>query len=343
MYKKMEIPFKKPKLFSPEQKGKIEELTNSAKSDPDVVYKRDKDPERVENIEECLENPKIINIEYEGQQIQLEYIEVPAKERGGEKEKVIFIIPGFSASHKPFKGTVKELAQYCGDYKIICVSPLDSGKSSSLKGSNLEKMTDVYFQGIESIGINPENSDMTVVGHSRSDIIAINMAVSRPDLVKNTVIANGIMANESNLGGLTYDFMSHVNTKITPERIIGAFKGDKEAAKNYWKTNVDFFKNILQPGKAWNQFKSLGERRKVDQADLLSRIQSSVLVVGSTEEFTPWDKTREKIYHKLPENIQKQHRIEVGGLHDEIIAHPEAFAIKFKRFSDSIDKKFAVS
>ena len=53
-----------------------------------------------------------------------------------------------------------------------------------------------------------------------------------------------------------------------------------------------------------------------------------MLVINSTEEFTPWDKTREKIYQKLPDNIQKQHRIEVGGLHDEIIAHPEAFAIK---------------
>jgi len=332
----MENPFK-PKIFNLEQKEKIEELTNSAKSDPDVIYKRDKDPERVEEIQECLENPKIIEIEYEGKPIQLEYIEVPAKEKGGEKEKVVFMIPGFSASYKPFKGTVRELSQYCGDYRIVCVSPLDSGKSSSLKGSNLEKMTDVYFRGIESMGINPENSDMTIVGHSRSDIIAMNMAISRPDLVKNAVVANGIMANESNLGGLTYDFLKHVNTKITPERVIGAFKGDKEAAKNYWKTNVDFFKNILQPRKGWNQFKSLGERKKVDQYDLLSRIQSNILVVGSTEEFTPWDKTRENIYQKLPDNIQKQHRIEVGGLHEEIIAHPEAFAIKFKRFSKSIN------
>lgn len=338
----MENPFK-PKLFSPEQKGKIKELTNSAKSDPDVIYKRDKDPERVEEIQECIESPKIISIEYEGRQIQLEYIDVPAKGKGKEKEKVIFMIPGFAASYKPFKNTVKELSQYCGDYRIVCVSPLDSGKSSSLKGSNLEKMTDVYFQGIEAMGINPENSDMTIVGHSRSDIIAINMAVSRPDLVKNTVIANGIMANDSNSWGLTYDFVKHVGGKIMPrriigalpEKIIGAFRGDKEAASNYRKTTVDFSKNILQLKKGWNQFKSLGERKKVDQTGLLSKIKANMLVINSTEEFTPWDKTREKVYQKLPEDIQKQYRIEVGGLHDEIIAHPEAFSIKFKRWSES--------
>jgi pimeloyl-ACP methyl ester carboxylesterase len=338
----MENPFK-PKLFNPKQKRKIEDLTNAAKSDPDVIYKRDKDPERIENIQECLKNPKIIEMEFKGQQVQLEYIEVPAKKKGEGKEKVMFMLPGFSASYKPFKNTVKELAQYCGDYRIICISPLDSGESSSLKGSNLEKMTNVYFQGIESMGVNHENSELTVVGHSRSDIIAINMAVSRPDLVKNTVIANGIIANDSDLkglsslGGLTKDFLVHVNTKITPARIIGAFKDDKEAATNYWKTNVDFFKNILQPRKAWNQFKSLTERDKVDQDYLLSKIKANMLVINSTEEFTPWDKTREKVYQRLPENIQKQHRIEFGGLHDEIFDHPEAFAIKFKRWSESIN------
>ena len=244
----MENPFK-PKLLVQNKKEKIKELTNSAKSDPDVIYMRDKDPERVEEIQECIESPKIISIEYEGQQIQLEYIDVPAKEKGKEKEKVIFMIPGFAASYKPFKNTVKELAQYCGDYRIICVSPLDSGKSSSLKGSNLKKMTDVYFQGIESMGVNPENSERTVVGHSRSDIIAINMAVSRPDMVKNTVVADGIMANESNLGGLTYDFLKHVNTKITPERIIGAFKGIRRPRKIIGKQMLIFSKIFCNPEK----------------------------------------------------------------------------------------------
>lgn len=340
----MKNPFERAKPFNPEQMEEINKIMDSeTASQPDVKYERDHDPERVETIREGIETPKEIEMEFEGQKVKIEYIEVPAKKMSPgaetEKEKVIFMIPGFSASHKPYAGAVKEVASYSGDHRVICISPLDSGKSSSLKGSNLEKMSKVYLEAIKAMGIAPEKSELTIVGHSRSDIIAMNLARIRPDLVKNIALVDGIAANESNLGGLTYDFLKHVNTKITPERITSAFRGEKEEAKNYWKQNVDFFKNISNPRRLVNQFKSLGERKKVNQDEILSKMQANALVINSTEEFTDWEKTRENVFQKLPDDIQKQHRIEVGGLHDEINAHPEAFAIKLKRWLEMVEGK----
>ncbi len=321
-------------------KEKSFETYGQEESSPDFKYEKEKDADRLEEISQGIENPKKISVEYEGENIQIEYIEVPApaKERGEEKEKVLIIIPGFSASYLPFANTVRELAQYMGNQRVICLSPLDSGKSSSLKGSNLSKMNDVYHKAFEKMNINPENSETTIISHSRSDIIALELARSRPEVVKNIVLVNGTAANESNLPRLTYDFLKHVNVDITSARIAGAFKGETEAAKNYWQQNIDFIKNILHPARARNQFNLLAERRKINLEDLLSQLKSNVLVLSSTGELTDYADASEKVYHKLPDDIQKQHRIEVGGLHDEITAHPEAFALKLRRWLESLEQ-----
>ncbi len=323
--------------------NKINEIMNTEeKSEPDFKYEKDKDSKRLEEISQEIEKPKRISFEFDGENVQIEYIEVPAKkqmgkEQSGDKEKVLVIFPGFSTSYIPFANTVKELAQYLGDYRVICLSPLDSGKSSSLKGSNLNKMNEVYHKAFQELNIKPDKAEATVIGHSRSDIIALELARSHPEVVKNVALVNGIIANESNLPKLTYDFLKHVNVDITPARIAGAFKGEKEAAKNYWRQNKDFFKNISSPVKAHNQFKSLAERREISLENLLSELQSNVLVLSSTKELTDYEDTRKKVYKKLPADIQKQHRIEFGGLHDEITAQPEVFALKLKRWLESME------
>lgn len=323
--------------------NRINEIINTEeKSEPDFKYEKEKDPERLEEISQEMEKPKQISFEFEGKNVQIEYTEVPAKkqagkEQSGDKEKVLVIFPGFSASRIPFANTVKELAQYLGDYRVICLSPLDSGKSSSLKGSNLNKMNEAYHRAFQELNIKPDKAEATVIGHSRSDIIALELARSHPEIVKNIALVNGIAANESNLPKLTYDFLKHVNLDITPARIAGAFKGETETAENYWRQNKDFFKNIFSPVKAHNQFKSVTEGKEINLENLLSELQANVLVLSSTKELTDYEDTREKIYQKLPADIQKQHRIEFGGLHDEITAHPEAFALKLKRWLESIE------
>ena len=319
---------------------KINEVTNQdEKSAPDFKYERDKDPERLQKIAQGIENPKQISIEYEGERIQIEYIEVSAKENGEGKEKVLIIIPGFSASYIPYANAVKELAQYLGNYRVVCLSPLDSGKSSSLKDSNLNKMNEVYSRAFQKLKIEPDTSEATVIGHSRSDIIALELARSHPEIVKNITLVNGVSANEGNLPGLAYDFLKHINTDITPARIAGAFKGETEAARNYWHQNLDFMKNFLNPVRAFNQFKSLADRKKINLEDLLVQLKANVLVLSGTKELTDYQDTSKKLYHKLPDDVQKQHRIEAGGLHDEITAHPEAFALKLKRWLESIEDK----
>jgi pimeloyl-ACP methyl ester carboxylesterase len=257
---------------------------NGVESNPDFKYEKDKDPQRLEEISQGAETPKQISFEYEGENIQIEYIEVASKERGEGKEKVFVILPGFSASYVPYANTVKELAGYMGNYRVICLSPLDSGKSSSLKSSNLNKMNEVCNKAFLELNIDSDSSEVTVIGHSRSDIIALEMARSHPEIVKNVVLANGISANESNLLKLTYDFLKHINVDITPERIAEAFNGETEAAKNYWRQNVDFMKNFLNPTRAFNQFKSLAERRNINLEDLFSELKSNVLVMSGANE-----------------------------------------------------------
>lgn len=316
----------------------MREQFGAEKINNDAVYTRDKNPERLKEIENGLNSPKQISFDYEGEKVTLEYIEVPAKENSG-KEKTIIILPGFGASFKPYTETVKELSQYIGDYRVICLSPFDSGKSSSLKGSNLGKMTEAYNKAFEQLGINPNNSEVTVVGHSRSDIIALNLAGSHPETVKNAVLVNGISANPSGLPKLTYDFLKHTQTVIAPERLKGFFNGEEETAKNYLKQNMDFLSNVLKPKPAFNQFKSLAERKKIDLDALLSQLKSNVLVLSGSNELTNYQETSEKIYNNLPDSVGKQHRIEADGLHDEINAHPEAFALKLKRWLESLEKK----
>lgn len=308
---------------------------NDKKNFADAYYERDKDPERLKRIAEGIENTRRISIRYEGENIQLEYIEVPAKEKAEGKEKVIIIIPGFSASYIPFTNTVKELAQYMGDHRVICLSPLDSGNSSSLKDSSLKKMNEVYLKAFEELNINSDTAEATVVGHSRSDIITLELARSHPEVIKNIALVNGVSANENELPALAYNFLKHINVDITPTRIAGAFQGETEAAKNYWRQNVDFMKNISHPVRALNQFKSLAERRKINLDDLLAELKANVLVLSGTSELTDYQATRKNLYAKLPEGVKKQHRIEAGGLHDEINAHPEAFALKLKRWLES--------
>ena len=83
------------------------------------------------------------------------------------------------------------------------------------------------------------------------------------------------------------------------------------------------------------RFKSLAERRKINLDDLLAELKSNVLVLSGSDELTDYQATRKNLYAKLPEGVKKQHRIEAGGLHDEINAHPEAFALKLKRWLES--------
>jgi len=112
------------------------------------VYSKETDPGRLQEIKEKIEQSRFLRFEFEGQEIQIEYIEVEAKKtqevhEDGVRSPVDIIIPGFCASLIPFKPTVREMAEYMPDHRIICVSPLDSGKSSALKDSSLEKMNRV--------------------------------------------------------------------------------------------------------------------------------------------------------------------------------------------------------
>jgi pimeloyl-ACP methyl ester carboxylesterase len=304
-------------------------------------YEKDQNPERVEQINEGVEHPKLVSFDLEGEKVQIEYIEVPAKKQEqceGEKEKVIILFPGFCASYIPYVGAVKELAGYMGNYRIICLSPLDSGKSSSLKESHLQKMGEVYRAAFQKLGIDSAHTEATVIGHSRSDIIALELARSVPELVKNIALVNGITGKKEGLAGLTYDVTEHTFLDITPERMKGLFKGEVEAARNYLNQTRDFLRNMLKPTHILNQFGSLNERKKVNVKELLSQLKSNVLILSGTGDITDYKETRENIYENLPENIQAEHHLEIGGLHDEINAHPEGFVLKFRKWMESVEK-----
>ncbi len=308
-----------------------------------IKYEREKDPKRLSEIMEDIKNSKQISLEYEGQVIQLEYIEIPAKEKAEGEEKVLVIIPGFSFSHVSYDCTAKELAQYMGNCRVICFSPLDSGKSSSLKRSSLKKMNDVYYAAFQKIGIRPEYSEVTVIGHSRSDIIAMELAKSHPEIVKNIVLVNGIAANDKNITALAKDFVKHHILDIAPARFSESLNDDPEAFKNYLRQDVDQIKNFINPIRAVNQLKSVAQRKEVDLEKLLSEIKSNILILSSTDELSDFRQTRKELYEKLPDNIQKQHRIEIDGLHDEISSHPEAFVLKIKSWLESLDTKIVES
>ncbi len=321
------------KAISMEIKHRVEWLIN----EENYIYKKDYDSLRLEEILKWIQNSKQIFVNNEWKDIQIEYIEIPAKKKEEGKEKVIVIIPWFWASYIPFRNTVKELAQYMGNYRIICLSPLNSWKSSSLKNSNLNKIKEIYIKAFQELGINSDNTETTVMGHSMADIVTLELARSNPEIIKNIVLVNWISANKGNLPKITNDFLNHVNFRITPIRVIWSFKWESETAKNYWKQTLDFLKNIINPTNTLNQFKLLAERRKINLEDLLSQLKSNTLVLTATKELTDYNDVRNKIYNKLPDGIKKQHRIEVWGLHDEIIAHPEAFTLKLMSWLWSLE------
>ncbi len=301
------------------------------KSSPDFKYEREGDSERLEAVKESLDQPKIATINYEGEYIKIEYIDIPAK---NDAKRAIVILSGFEASYKPYSDTAKELALYNNDQRVICLSHL-SGKSSSVKDYSLDKMSKINTNFFKEIGLG--EYELTIVGHSRSDVVAMELGRTNPDQVKNIVLANGILANKENFGKLALDFTKHVVGKITPERL----SGEKERKKRYIKQCIDFTRNLLlsDPKKTLNQFESLGHRKKVDLGEALSQLKSNVLVLSSTQEFTPYKDTQEQISEKLPKDINSQLRITVDGLHDEIIARPEAFALKLKRWLESFKER----
>ena len=307
-------------------------------------YEKETDPQWLAKIEQDIKIPKFVIFEFEGKRLKIEYIEVPAKDsperkEGEQKGKVIILIPGFSASYIPYAPAVRELAQYLGDFRIICLSPLDSGKSSPLKGSTLEKMNQAYGEAFKQMGIDQEHSQATIVGHSRSDIIALGLAAKYPDLVKHIVLVSGVSANPSNFPLLAYQFTSHTLARITPQRVLNAFKGEREVAENYWRQTIDFLKNMLKFPKVLHQINSLRERRRVDLPGLLSSLKSDVLILSGADDLTSPLHTNERIYQAAPKVIGIKHSVEFDGLHDEINAHPETFALKVTHWLSSLDKK----
>ena len=308
------------------------------------TYEQDMDPQWLAKIEQEIKTPKIVSFEFEGKPLKLEYIEVAAKESQEQKEvkqkeKVIVLVPGFSASFVPYAGAVKELAKYLPNYRVICLSPFDSGKSSALKGSTLEKMNQAYHEAFKQMGIDSQHSQATIIGHSRSDIIALGLACAYPDLVKQIVLVNGVCANPSGLPKLAYEFTKHTVASITPERILGAFKDELDVAKNYWEQTKDFTRNLLKLPQAIHQFSSLKQRQAVDLPTLLSSLESDVLILSGTADLTSPEETSERISQRVSEKRRVKHSIEVGGLHDEINAHPETFALKTAHWLSSLERQ----
>ncbi len=301
-------------------------------------YEKVSDPQWLEKIEQEIKTPKTVTFEFEGKSLKIEYIEVPVKDspeekEGERKEKVIVLIPGFAASHVPYAPPVRELAQYLPGYRVICLSPFDSGKSSVLKGSTLEKMNRAYHEAFKQMGIDSQHSQATIIGHSRSDIIALGLASTYPDLVKQIVLINGVSANPSGLPKLAYQFTRHTVGSITPERIRRAFKDEhgrdeRDVAENYWRQAIDLTKNMLQFPQVVHQLNSLRQRKHVVLPTLLSSLASDVLILSGTDDLTSYKDTTERIQKGLSDKVQVKHSIEVGGLHDELSAHPEGVALK---------------
>ncbi|PJA47541.1 hypothetical protein CO172_00960 [Candidatus Uhrbacteria bacterium CG_4_9_14_3_um_filter_36_7] len=318
------------------------------------VYSKETDPGRLQEIKEKIEQSRFLRFEFEGQEIQIEYIEVEAKKtqevhEDGVRSPVDIIIPGFCASLIPFKPTVREMAEYMPDHRIICVSPLDSGKSSALKDSSLEKMNRVYRQVFEEMGIDVSSVDLTVIAHSRSDIIGLGLAAAYPELVKNIVLVNGVSAKSDNLARLTYDFSQHTLKDITPERMKGFFHKfapgeiyegvSEETAQRYLEQTVDFMRNILKFPQAFHQFSSLAQRRIIDLDSLVKSLKSNVLILSGTRDITSPENSRQRIFENLPDTVQGKQSIEVGGLHDAPNADPEAFALKLAHWFKTLNKE----
>lgn len=319
--------------------SRLEQQGERVRSDSKVFkYEKISDPQWLAKIERDIKTPKFVTFEFEGKPLRIEYIEVPAKDspeekEGERKEKVIILIPGFAASHVPYAPPVRELAQYLPGYRVICLSPLDSGNSSALKGSTLEKMNRAYHEAFKQMGIDSEHSKATIIGHSRSDIIALGLASAYPDLVNHIVLINGVSANPSDLPKLAYQFTKHTVGSITPERIRRAFKdehgGDEwDVAENYWRQALDLMKNMLKFPQVLHQLNSLIQRKQVDLPTLLSSLTSDVLILSGTADLTAHEDTSERIHRGLSDQVQMKHSIEVGGLHDELSAHPEGVALK---------------
>lgn len=292
--------------------------------------------ERIEEIEKAIKDKKISQIEAGGEQFKIEYIDVPAFEQNSEKKRVILLIPGFSTSVQSFEGTVEELASYVGDKEVICISPPDSGGSSSVEGLDLEKMRKILEGFLKDLNLD-KDSEITLIGHSRSDLYAMDFAKAHPELVKNLVIANGIAANEKSFLKLMKDFIGNVGIKQTVERLKNYFDGDEEVAENYLNVCRDFVSNMANPKRLKNQLSATKEAHKTNFREIMLEIKSNTLVITGTEDITDVYDTREKILNKLPENVNKQLRIEAGGMHDEIYTHPEAFALKIKSWLKSIE------
>jgi pimeloyl-ACP methyl ester carboxylesterase len=299
-----------------------------------IKYDRDKSTERLKTIRESIKHPKFALIKYKGESISIEYIDIHSKI---DVKKAIVILPGFEASYRSYTGTAKELALYNNNQRVICLSHL-SGKSSQIKDYSLYNMSKVTMDLFIKIGL--ERYEITVVGHSRSDLLALNLSRTYPDKIINIVLANGILANKNKFWALAIDFSKHVLLKITPERLLfGCFKGESGIIWQSLKQSYDFMSNLgsFNLRKTINQVKSLNDRKKINFDDFFSQLKSNVLILSGTKEFTPYEDTLKQISEKLPEDINSQLRIEVDGLHDEIIVHPEAFALKLKRWLESLE------
>ncbi len=300
-----------------------------------VTYKKETDPVLLAEIERESRTPKILSFRFEGADFQVEYLEISPKREGEGKMPVEVIIPGFCASLIPFKDTVKAMAEYMPDHRIICLSPFDSGKSSTLgRDHSLGKMNRAYRRVFEELRIAPAESELTVIGHSRSDIVALGLAVTYPDLIENIVLVNGVSAKESRLPELMFDFAKHTIKDITPAR----FGGDARAAKRYLEQTIDFTKNMMSPKGVRNQLSSLIKRRRADVARMAKGLHSNVLILSGTADITDPAHSKSRILDNLPAHVQGKQDVELGGLHDAPNGDPERFAYTLVNWLASLKK-----
>ncbi len=229
----------------------------------------------------------------------------------GNGEPVVFL-HGNTASSKMFFSFIELFSQ---DFEVILMDFLGHGKSDRVESFATDLWYDEALQVIAFIE-QAGYKKVTVIGSSGGALVAINVALERPDLV-NKVIADSFEGEQP--------FPAFIENVVMDRE---ASKQDKNAKAFYYMMHGEDWESVVD-----NDTKSIYEHAKTIGKFFhkdLSELASPILLTGSKEdEFVKL--INPNFYNTLFSNMigkigHGQMRIFEAGGHPALMSNPEQFS-----------------
>ena len=243
-------------------------------------------------------------------------------EEYGSKENILVLLHGNTASSNMFNDVID---YYINDFKILVIDFLGCGKSDRIEELNTDLWYDEALQVIQLLEFkNYEN--VNILGTSGGAIVAINVALERPDLVR-CVIADSF-EGEKSLDVITENIIKDRKKSMK----------DENAKAFYYLMNGEDWEKVVDADT--NAIYEHSKKIKNFYHKDLSELSIPILFTGSKEdEFLTviGASFYEKLFNDLINKVKdgRMYLFE-HGRHPSMLSNKEEFAKQAKDFIGGI-------